>query len=176
MRKLLLMLIPLWLIIGCQQDTEDFTEVEEEPSEEREYDDEPMNEVEVEEESENQGTTDDEIDIYMNQKMETLNFYEIEIEVEYMDGKEYEIEVEKEDEQPYEIKIKDDLNDIYLTGKQAFDELFPKIEQLQITNDSEQVNVIEQVLDIFDLPDNYTEFEIEIKFNDGSELDFDIKR
>jgi len=108
--------------------------------------------------------------------MEALDFYEIELEVEYVDGKEYEIEIEKDDNRPYEAKIEDELNDVYLQGREAFDEIYPKVEQLQISKDSEQVDVVEQVLNIFDLPDNYKKFEIEVKFNDGSELDFEIKR
>lgn len=182
MRKLFIMLIPILLIVACQSDNEPpEKEVDDRSKAEQSASDNNVDEGSEEttdESGETEGGADEELDHaeYMDTKMEALNFYEFELDVEYMDGKEYELDIEKDDNRPYEAKIEDELNDVYLQGREAFDEIFPKIEQLQISNDSEQVDVVEQVLNIFDLPDNYKKFEIEVTFNDGSELDFEIKR
>lgn len=182
MRKLLILLIPVLLIVACQNNNEppekevDDRSKAEQSAVENDVDEETEESTDGQEETE--GSADEDLDTaeYMATQMEALDFYEIELEVEYVDGKEYEIEIEKDDNRPYEAKIEDELNDVYLQGREAFDEIYPKVEQLQISKDSEQVDVVEQVLNIFDLPDNYKKFEIEVKFNDGSELDFEIKR
>lgn len=182
MRKLYLMFIPLLLIVACQNDpdqTEDDPPLsEEQTTPEKDQTDETDEAGDIKDKDVDQEQTDEQQgpNEYMEAKMDELSFYEIELEVEYVDGKEYEIKIEKDDNRPYKAQIEDELNNMYLNGEAAFDELYPKVEQLQLSSESDQSEVIEQVLDIFNLADNYTTFEIEVKFHDGSELDFEIKR
>src|SRR5690625_2048135 len=184
-----LMVIGLIILAACQtneqpqeppanqeQETETATETNEQSDTDTEDQTENETEDETSSETENNDAESLDDDEYMTTKMDALDFYEIEIEVEYVDGKEYEVEIERDDNRPYTAEVEDELNNIYLKGKEAFDEVYPKIEQLSVNIDSEQTDVIEQVLSVFDLPDNYTKFEIEIKFNDGSEMDFEVKR
>ena len=115
-------------------------------------------------------------DDYMRSKMEELNFNEISVEVIYQDGKEYEAEIDQDRNEPMEAKVEDDLNNAFLQGKDAFDHIFERAKKLEITNESSDQDVIKQVLQSFDLPKDYTEFEIEITFNDGKKLDVEDRK
>ena len=75
-----------------------------------------------------------------------------------------------------EAKVEDDLNNAFLQGKDAFDHIFERAKKLEITNESSDQDVIKQVLQSFDLPKDYTEFEIEITFNDGKKLDVEDRK
>ena len=115
-------------------------------------------------------------DDYMRSKMEELNFNEISVEVIYQDGKEYEAEIDQDRNEPMEAKVEDDLNNAFLQGKDSFDHIFERSKKLEITNESSDQDVIKQVLQSFDLPKDYTEFEIEITFNDGKKLDVEDRK
>lgn len=191
MRKRFFLVIGLIILMlaACQNNEqsqespanpEQETETDTEANESSETEDGEGTDAETDDESsaETKGNDTDSLDDdeYMTTKMDALDFYEIEIEVEYVDDKEYEAEIERDDNRPYTAEVEDELNNVYLEGREAFDDIYPKIEQLSISIDSEQTDIIEQVLSVFDLPDNYTKFEVEVKFNDGNEIDFEIKR
>ena len=115
-------------------------------------------------------------DEYMREKMAELNFSEIEIDVEYQGGKEFEAEIDQDRNEPILAEVEDDLNNAFLQGKDAFDHIFERAKKLEITNESSDQDVIKQVLQSFDLPKDYTEFEIEITFNDGKKLDVEDRK
>lgn len=115
-------------------------------------------------------------DDYMRSKMEDLNFNEISIEIIYQDGKEYEVEIDQDRNEPMEAKVEDDLNNAFLQGKDAFDHIFERAKKLEITKENSDQDVIKQVLQSFNLPEDYTEFEIEITFNDGKKLDVEDRK
>lgn len=112
---------------------------------------------------------------YMQDKMAELDFYEIEVEVSYGKDKEYEAEIEKDENRPIKAEIEDEINDEYFKGREAFDLIYANAKKLSLSSDSAQQEVIDQVMDAFALPQNYTKVEIEIKFHDGSEIDFEVQ-
>lgn len=74
-----------------------------------------------------------------------------------------------------EAEYKDKLNDIKLSGDMAFSELQPIFKELGLTKDMTREEVIEKVSKAFGAED-YAEFDLEIKFTDGSEQEFsDLK-
>lgn len=74
-----------------------------------------------------------------------------------------------------EAEYKNKLNDIKLSGDKAFSELQPIFKELGITKDMTREEVIEKVSKAFGAED-YAEFDLEIKFTDGSEQEFsDLK-
>ena len=105
-------------------------------------------------------------------KMESLEYIDFELEVKYNGDQEYEADLELENGR-VEAKIEDDLNGIEIAGDAAFDEIYPLVEQLTIDQDTSKEDVITQVLDIFDLPTDYVEFDLEIKFKDGTKKEYD---
>lgn len=105
------------------------------------------------------------------QKMESLEYIDFELDVKYNNDQDYEADLELENNR-VEAKIEDDLNGTEIKGDGAFDELYPLVEQLTIDQNTSKEDVITQVLDVFDLPSDYTEFELEIKFKDGTKIEF----
>lgn len=112
----------------------------------------------------------------MQEKMDQLTIREIEIDVSYGKDREYEAGIEQDKGRPIEAAVEDELNGVYLKGEEAFDDLYPKVQQLNLTKDSTKEETVEQVLRIFNLESNYEKFEVEIDFTDGSKLDVEDKK
>ncbi len=118
--------------------------------------------------TENQaGNTDNRV-----QKMENLEYIDFELDVKYDNDQDYEVDLEL-DNNRVEAKIEDDLNGVEIEGDEAFDEIFPLVEQLTIDLDTSKEDVITQVIDVFDLPSDYNQFELEITFKDGTKKEYD---
>lgn len=111
----------------------------------------------------------------MQKKMDELPYAEIELEVDYGKNNEYEAEIEQDEGRPIEAEVEDEVNDVYLKGEEAFDELYPKVKALSIDKDTDKDDAIKDALETFDLDEDYEKFEIEITFNDGSELEYEDK-
>lgn len=113
---------------------------------------------------------------YFKEKMETLNFNDFQVEIKYADRKEYEAEVDLNNDGTYDVEVEDDINGVKLKARDAFEELFPRLEKLDLTNDSEKQEVFKQILNAFDLSDDYIEFDIEFQFNDGKQLEYEEEK
>jgi len=50
--------------------------------------------------------------------------------------------------------------------------LFPLVERLSITPETEREEAIREILAFFELSDDYEEFELELKFKDGTKSEF----
>lgn len=176
MKNTLLGVVFIVLLAACQQDDSGTDQPIDEstPSvdqEQNNVDDSSKEESPGQADESDQETLSD--DQYMTEKMSSLDYYEFELEVEYADDQEYEAEIEPDKHNSFKAEIEDELNNIYLKGIDAFNEIYEKLEQLSITSTSKREDVIQQVLQVFDLPDNYQEFEVEIKFHDGTELEIE---
>ena len=112
----------------------------------------------------------------MQADMDKLSFKEIEVEVSYGNDKEYEAEIEQDENEPIKAKVEDELNEVYLKGQEAFDDLYSKVKNLDVTKDSSQQETIDSVLNAFNLQADYEKFEVEIKFNDGSKLEVEDRK
>src|SRR5699024_9737740 len=109
----------------------------------------------------------------MQEKMSELEYKENEVEVEYGDNSEYEIKIEQNDNDTIEAQIEDDINDEYLKGTDAFDTLYPMVKELSINQDTSKEDAIEDILTTFNLDEDYNEFELEITFNDDTQLEYE---
>lgn len=105
-------------------------------------------------------------------KMESLEYIHFELDVKYNNDQDYEADLELENNR-VEAKVEDDLNGVEIGGDGAFDLIYPLVEQLTIDQNTSKEDVISQVLDVFDLPTDYEEFDLEIKFKDGTEIEYD---
>lgn len=113
--------------------------------------------------SNNSGTTTD--------QSSTISFYQFDLDVEYDDFKSFEVEYDYDDD-GMEAKIKDELNNRKLSGDEAFQEMQSRFEQFKFDSSTAKDDVINEVLQSFDLSDNYNSFELEIKFGDGTEKEY----
>ena len=110
----------------------------------------------------------------MKNMMAALDFNEIEIEISYGKDQEYEAEIEHHDNGDIEAEVEDEINGVDLNNDlEAFNHLYPYVKQLEITPDSEKQEVIDQVLNVFELVNDYEKFEIEFTFEDGKKLSFE---
>lgn len=112
----------------------------------------------------------------MQAKMDELDIYEFEIEVSYGKNKEYEAKIDQDEEHPVKAEIEDELNDVYLNGQEAFDQLYDIIKDLTLTKDSSKEEAIDQILQGFDLANDYEKFDLEINYHDGSELEVEDRK
>src|SRR5690625_5270452 len=107
----------------------------------------------------------------IKETMEELGLAEIEIKVEYPN--EYEIEIDKSSQGNYEVELDDEINNIKLKGMDAFDTILPNLEKLDITKESSKEDVIAQVIEAFELNDDYEAYDIEVIFSDGTKMEFE---
>lgn len=113
----------------------------------------------------------------MQQKMDKLNYTEFELEVEYAEGKEYEAEIERKSDNTVKAKVEDELNGVKKNGLDAFNDLYPLVEQMTISSGTAKEDAIREVLSTFSLPDDYTKFELELRFkDDGTEYEIEDRK
>lgn len=112
----------------------------------------------------------------MLKKMDELDYVDFDLSVEYADQREYEAEIEKNSNNSIEAKIEDDLNNINKVGSDAFNELYPLVKKLTITGETSKEDAIKEILATFNLPADYQEFDLDIKFKDGPKLEFEDKK
>lgn len=108
----------------------------------------------------------------MQQKMDALNYMDFELEVEYADNIEYEVELERKRDGRIKAKIEDERKGVKREGTIAFNEIYPLIKELTIDQKTSKGAAIQEVLNVFGLPGDYKEIEIEITFKDGSKVEF----
>jgi len=70
-----------------------------------------------------------------------------------------------------EAEYTNKLEDIKLSGDEAYNELQPIFEELALTKDMSKEEVIEKVSKAFGV-ENYKEFELEVEFKDGDNQEF----
>ena len=109
---------------------------------------------------------DDDDDMTVRDEDIQHSFMKFDLDVEYDRNVSYEAEYEMEGNG--EAKIEDDLNDRRLYGDEAYNELKPKLEQLNFTQETENIEITEEILTVFGIPAEYKEFELEVTFTDGT--------
>lgn len=131
------------------------------------------------EDSTNNGNTTGSTDSNNNQsstnQMQTSNipFSSFDLDVEYDQFKSFEIEYENE-ASGMEAKIKDELNNRKISGDEAFQELQSRFEQFKFDASTSEQDVVNEVLNSFELSDNYKEFELDVQFADGTEKEYNV--
>lgn len=74
----------------------------------------------------------------MRKKMQALDYTEFELEVEYGNDEEYEAQLELKSDGSVAADYEDDMNSIKKQGIEAFNDLYPLVEQLELTPSSNQ--------------------------------------
>ncbi|TYR80786.1 hypothetical protein FZC66_10510 [Priestia megaterium] len=121
-----------------------------------------------EEEAEEQATNN------KNDNNRTFNFSEFDLDVEYKGiNNDYDVDYEIERNE-MEAKIEDEVNDRTLRGDEALAELSPKFEKLTFDQNTSEEEVKKEVLDIFGLKDDFESFELDIRFADGMEKEYNF--
>lgn len=111
----------------------------------------------------------------IQKKMDELDYIDFELEVRYANDKEYEVKIEQDDD-GIEAKLEDELNGIKITGEEAFNEIYPIVQKLAINQDTSKEDAIQQTLDAFGLDADYTKFDLELKFQDHTKIEFQANK
>lgn len=100
-----------------------------------------------------------------------FNFTHFDLDVKYANNQSYEVSYENE-ATGAEAEIEDEVNNTIVQGNDAVNQLIPIFEGFTFDANTDDDVVIDQVLQKFNLPDNYLEVEIEVKFADGKEREY----
>lgn len=111
-----------------------------------------------------------------NDQNMAFNFSKFDLDVEYKGlNNDYEVEYENEKDD-MEAKIDDEANDNHLKGNEAFDELSPQFEKLTFDQNTSEEDVVKEVSKVFNLKNDYESFELEVRFADGTEKEYNINK
>jgi len=115
-------------------------------------------------------------DQYMRKKLAEVDFRDIEIEVDYAQGKEFEAEIDYHENKPVKAKVENELNNELMSGKEAFDFIFDRVSDIDFSSGRSDADIIADVIAAFDLPEDYVKIEIEVEFNDGTEREVEHRK
>lgn len=102
----------------------------------------------------------------------TYNFTEFSLDVEYSATESYEVDYENK-KTGMEAELKDDRNNEKLRGDKAYAKLEPLFKQLTFESTTPNDEVIEQVISVFHIADDFKSIEVEVKFVDGTDKEFE---
>jgi len=100
-------------------------------------------------------------------------FTEFDLSID-IDGKDA-IDIDYNVEGKAEAEYKNELTNVNVEGPKAMDEVNKLFMNILITNDTPEDVVIEKVLKFLRV-ENYSEFELEVDFDDGTRLDIEDKK
>lgn len=100
-----------------------------------------------------------------------FNFTNFSLDVDYSVTESYEVEYEN-DKSGMEAELEDDRNNEKLRGDEAYTKLEPLFKQLTFDSTTPNDEVIDQVISVFNIADDYESVEVEVKFADGNEKEF----
>ena len=128
---------------------------------------EPANTETTEENQNETGTANDQSDA-----SSTISFKEFEMDVDY-EGNDNDFEVSYESEGNVEAVYEDERNMMMLAGDDAYQEIEPALSSLDINADTSNEEVIQAVIDAFEVEEGYQSIEIEITFEDGTKKEYE---
>lgn len=113
----------------------------------------------------------------MKQMLDALHFTKVEVEVDYPNGQEFEIEIKQKKDGTIKAEVEDELNAFEIEDHlKAFNYLFPFVKELTITQETPRDEALDEIIRIFDLPEDYHEIEAEFTFKDGTSIEYEIER
>lgn len=99
-------------------------------------------------------------------------FTSFDLDVDFPGDKSFEVDYEN-DADGMEVEIEDNIvHNETLRGDEAFERLRPIFENFTFDKTTSEDKVISEVLKAFNLPTNYTDFDLDIRFNDGTEREY----
>ena len=108
--------------------------------------------------------------------MDELDYMEFNLDIYYGTQDEYDVELERNKDDTIEAEIEDSINGVKLKGTDAFNELYPMVKKLTIDQKTSKEDTIKEILDVFNMKNDYSKIEVEITFKDGTKIEFeDIK-
>ncbi|UTR08653.1 YusW family protein [Evansella sp. LMS18] len=99
---------------------------------------------------------------------------EFELEIDFQDGSQWEFEYEDDNGETEAEIEKENGDESEREGSEAIDEMEAMLQELQIFPDTSEDDAIDQVLSYLEITeDELTEFELEIEYQNGDELEIE---
>lgn len=99
------------------------------------------------------------------------HFIEFSLDVDYLNKEDYDA-IYEELNNTLQASIEDDKNQVKLDGNDAYKKLTPLLEKLTFDSSTPENDVIAEVLQVFNLDNNFTEFDLEVTFHDGTKAEY----
>ena len=117
--------------------------------------------------------------VLQNKDSEKYNFSEFSLDVEYSVTESYEADYEyqqRENQQIIEASIEDDRNKEYFQGDEAYSKLRPLLKQINFDEATSNDEVLNQVVSIFSISDDYKSIEVDVTFSDGTKREYTFRK
>lgn len=105
----------------------------------------------------------------------TFGFTDFSLDVDYPDQDDALDVSYEEDRDQVEAEYENKLTDTHLEGGDALDEFSQALSSLEVDSDTEDEQVIQKVIEAFEIEDNYESIEVEITYPDGNEKEYQAK-
>ncbi|MCM3585817.1 YusW family protein [Mesobacillus maritimus] len=160
--------IPLFLFLqGCNTNNDEVNSPPEEAPVEQEAT--PKDNEQNQADEQQNGQSDENQDAQKNEPL--FAFTSFDLDVEYKDNQSYEVDYENE-KNGMEAEIEDQRNNEKVSGDEAFEQLRPIFENFSFDQNTAKDEVISEVLKAFELNADYTKFELDIDFADGTKKEY----
>ncbi len=119
----------------------------------------------------NNGTTDGANNNAVTNANTDFNFTHFSLDVDYSMTESFEADYENE-QSGVEASIEDDVNNEKVYGDEAYTRLEPIFKGFTFDASTAEDEVIKEVLNAFNLKEDYTDLELEVRFADGTEKEY----
>ncbi|MCM3389495.1 YusW family protein [Ureibacillus chungkukjangi] len=109
------------------------------------------------------------------QEVTSYNFEHFDLDVEYANDVSYNAEYTNT-QNNITAEFEDEANKVDVSGDEAYNQISPYLGQLTFDETTEDQEVLNQVMTAFGLEDNYTEFELEVKFLNGEKKEYKFNK
>ncbi len=114
-------------------------------------------------------------DTTINTENNPFNFTHFSLDVEYANAQKFEAEF-KNEASAVEAEFEDHIQNEHLKGNAAYEKLEPYLASLTFDSSTQDSDVISQVLKAFNLSEDYVEFDLDVRFNDGTNKEYKLKK
>ncbi|MGF9966233.1 YusW family protein [Bacillus rhizoplanae] len=107
-----------------------------------------------------------------------LSFNEFDLKANYQDTKkdyEADFKQKKATDKP-EVKVDDSKTNEKLAGDEAMNKLAPLLQQLKFDKDTKDQDVVDQIVDVFQLDKDYQKFDLKVVFTDGTKKEYKMPK
>lgn len=105
----------------------------------------------------------------------SYNFTHFDLDVEYANDVSYNVEYTSNQNQ-ITAELEDEINHVNAFGDDAYNQFAPYLKQLTFDEKTEDQEVLNQVMTAFGLEENFTEFELEVKFQNGKAKEYKFRK
>ncbi|SOC43502.1 YusW family protein [Ureibacillus acetophenoni] len=101
-------------------------------------------------------------------------YLDFDLDIEYANDISFEVDYEYLGENNIKAEIEDEVNNVRVSGEEAKNSLLKYFEQLNFDENTDESEIVVQILTAFDLTDDFKKFELEVRYNSGTVKEYKI--